>query len=140
MSRPKCSGSTRTCPIRSIARFPTPAWRCTSANGRTSQINRPHAMNAGTIQTWGEINHTLDRFAEDDEVRVVVLTGTGRAFSAGDDVKEIFLRRQKSGEDHHDNVVGEAEALRRHEPVGLDRLVVYPKPTIASINGVAVGS
>ena len=105
----------------------------------TIQINRPHAMNAGTIQTWGEINHTLDQFAEDDEVRVVVLTGTGRAFSAGDDVKEIFLRRQESGEDHHDNVVGEAEALRRHEPVGLDRLVVYPKPTIASINGVAVG-
>jgi 2-(1,2-epoxy-1,2-dihydrophenyl)acetyl-CoA isomerase len=105
----------------------------------TIQINRPHAMNAGTIRTWTEINEALDEFDRNEEVRVVVLTGTGRAFSAGDDVKEIFVRRQESGEDLHADVRVEAEALRRHQPVGLDRLVVYPKPTIASINGVAVG-
>lgn len=105
----------------------------------TIRLNRPEALNAGTIVTWGEVNDALDSFANDDEVRVVVLTGTGRAFCAGDDVKEIFVKRQESGEETHGNVLTEAEALRTHSPVGLDRLVVYPKPTIAAINGVAVG-
>jgi enoyl-CoA hydratase/carnithine racemase len=104
----------------------------------TIRINRPQAMNAGTLRTWAEINHALDSFAEDDGVRVVVLTGTGRAFCAGDDVKEIFVKKQDEGERQVD-VRAEAEALRSHTPVGLDRLVTYPKPTIASINGVAVG-
>ena len=110
----------------------------------TIRIDRPHAMNAGTIRTWAEMNRALDEFAADDDVRVVVLTGTGRAFCAGDDVKEIFQRRLDAAGDGQDgdgdtSVVSEAEALRTHTPVGLDRLVTYPKPTIASLNGVAVG-
>ena len=105
----------------------------------TIRLNRPEALNSGTIQTWSEVNQALDTFAADDDVRVVILTGTGRAFCAGDDVKEIFVKRQESGEEQHSNVLAEAEALRVHAPVGLDRLVTYPKPTIAMINGVAVG-
>src|SRR5690554_6820192 len=97
----------------------------------TIRINRPHAMNAGTARTWAEMNHALDAFAADDAVRVVVLTGTGRAFCAGDDVKELFQRRLE-GEAPEPDVAAEAEALRRHAPVGLDRLVTYPKPTIAA--------
>jgi enoyl-CoA hydratase/carnithine racemase len=104
----------------------------------TIRINRPQAMNAGTIQTWNEISAALDEFEADDDVRVVILTGTGRAFSAGDDVKEIFLRRQEEGPGES-NIRAEAEQLRRHAPVALDRLIVYPKPTIAAVNGVAVG-
>lgn len=104
----------------------------------TIRINRPQVMNAGTHQTWDEISQALDSFADDDDVRVVVLTGTGRAFSAGDDVKEIFVRKQEEGDAGAD-IAREAEMLRRHDPVSLDRLVTYPKPTIAAVNGVAVG-
>ncbi len=104
----------------------------------TITINRPQSMNAGTIQTWGEINRALDEFEANDDVRVVVLTGAGRAFCAGDDVKEIFVRKQEEG-DAGSDIRREAEALRSHEPVGLDRILTYPKPTIASVNGVAVG-
>jgi len=108
----------------------------------TIRVDRPHAMNAGTIRTWAEINRALDEFLADDDVRVVVLTGTGRAFCAGDDVKEIFQRRLDEGapaDGDGAGVAAEAEALRAHSPVGLDRLVTYPKPTIAALNGVAVG-
>lgn len=111
----------------------------TEDNVGTIRLNRPEALNAGTMQTWTEVNQALDAFAGDNSIRVVVLTGTGRAFSAGDDVKEIFLKRQESGNETAASVLPEAEALRTHSPVGLDRLIVYPKPTIASINGVAVG-
>ncbi len=57
----------------------------------TITINRPHAMNAGTIRTWGEIADAFHDAERDNDIRVVVLTGAGRAFCAGDDVKEIFL-------------------------------------------------
>lgn len=101
------------------------------------RINRPEVLNAGTIRTWTEIGSALEEFAIDEGVRVVVLTGTGRAFSAGDDVKNIFVRALEEGP--RDDVVTAAEALRSHQPVALDNLVFYPKPTIAAINGVAVG-
>jgi len=57
----------------------------------TITINRPHAMNAATIKTYDEMIDALRDAEADDSVRVVVLTGAGRAFCAGDDVKEIFL-------------------------------------------------
>jgi enoyl-CoA hydratase/carnithine racemase len=104
----------------------------------TIRINRPQVMNAGTIQTWAEINAALDEFERDDDVRVVIITGAGRAFCAGDDVKENFVRAQEEG-GFGVSVEDEADALRRHEPVALDRILTYPKPTIASINGAAVG-
>ncbi|MGC1400062.1 enoyl-CoA hydratase/isomerase family protein, partial [Candidatus Binatus sp.] len=54
----------------------------------TITINRPHAMNAATIKTYDEMVDALRDAEADDSVRVVVLTGAGRAFCAGDDVKE----------------------------------------------------
>ncbi len=57
----------------------------------TITINRPQVMNACTIKTYDEMLDALRDAEADDRVRVVVLTGAGRAFCAGDDVKEIFL-------------------------------------------------
>src|SRR5258708_7113099 len=103
----------------------------------TITINRPQAMNAGTIKTWAEIGDAFRDAERDDEIRVVVLTGTGRAFCAGDDVKEIFLNPEFR--DAKPNKRIDVEQWRKHEPVALDFLIEYPKPTIASVNGAAVG-
>ena len=103
----------------------------------TVTINRPQAMNAATIQTYREMTDALRDAERDDSIRVVVLTGAGRGFCAGDDVKAIFLNpefREAKPEKRQ-----EVEEWRTHEPVGLDFLIEYPKPTIASVNGPAVG-
>ena len=104
----------------------------------TIRLNRPDALNAIRPKTSEELIAAFRSLEEDDDVSVVILTGTGKAFCAGDDVKEIFARRLDAPPPEPD-VRREAEALRRHEPVGLDFLSKYSKPTIASINGVAVG-
>ena len=103
----------------------------------TITINRPQAMNAGTIRTWGEIADAFHDAERDNDIRVVVLTGAGRAFCAGDDVKEIFLNPEFR--DAKPNTAKDVEEWRTHEPVALDFLIEYPKPTIASVNGAAVG-
>jgi 2-(1,2-epoxy-1,2-dihydrophenyl)acetyl-CoA isomerase len=103
----------------------------------TITINRPNAMNSGTIKTWAEIGDAFRDAERDDDIRVVVLTGAGRAFCAGDDVKEIFLNPEFR--DAKPNKRNDVEQWRKHEPVALDFLVEYPKPTIASVNGAAVG-
>src|SRR5271167_3858664 len=103
----------------------------------TITINRPHAMNAATIKTYDEMIDALRDAEADDSVRVVVLTGAGRAFCAGDDVKEIFLNPEFR--DAKPNKAKDVEEWRSHAPVALDFLIEYPKPTIASVNGAAVG-
>ena len=103
----------------------------------TITINRPQAMNAGTIRTWGEIADAFHDAERDNNIRVVILTGAGRAFCAGDDVKEIFLNPEFR--DAKPNTAKDVEEWRTHAPVALDFLIDYPKPTIASVNGAAVG-
>jgi 2-(1,2-epoxy-1,2-dihydrophenyl)acetyl-CoA isomerase len=103
----------------------------------TITLNRPQVMNACTIKTYDEILDALRDAEADDAVRVVVLTGAGRGFCAGDDVKEIFLNPEFR--DAKPAKRTEVEEWRQHSPVALDLLVTYPKPTIASVNGAAVG-
>ncbi len=103
----------------------------------TVTINRPQAMNACTIKTYNEMADALRDAERDDSVRVVVITGAGRGFCAGDDVKEIFLNPEFR--DARPSKRTEVEEWRTHEPVALDFLVTYPKPTIAAVNGAAVG-
>jgi 2-(1,2-epoxy-1,2-dihydrophenyl)acetyl-CoA isomerase len=103
----------------------------------TITINRPQAMNAATLKTYGEMLDALRDAEADDNIRVVVMTGAGRAFCAGDDVKEIFLNPEFT--EHRLSKRTEVEEWRTHSPVALDLLITYPKPTIASVNGAAVG-
>ena len=92
-------------------------------------MNRPDAMNALDVETLTELRDRLRELAEDREAQVVVLTGAGdRAFIAGADIKYM------SGLG-----VEEAKAWGQlgHEAGRL--LEVMPKPTIAAINGFALG-
>jgi enoyl-CoA hydratase/carnithine racemase len=100
----------------------------------TLTLNRPSKLNAFTRQMLAELLDAFDRADADDEVRVIIVTGAGRAFCAGADLS--------AGADSFD-----ADA-RPDRPSGLNRdggglltLRIYNsrKPVIAAINGAAVG-
>ncbi|MCL5960925.1 MAG: enoyl-CoA hydratase/isomerase family protein [Chloroflexi bacterium] len=92
-------------------------------------INRP-PLNLLTEDTWEETAEALARAGEDEAVRVVALTGAGeRAFSAGADVKAL---PQQTGP--MDSLAA-TQKLRDH----LSLLESYPKPTIAAVDGYALG-
>jgi len=100
-------------------------------------LNRPEAMNALTLLTHEELTGAIGQAAGDDDVRVIVLTGAGKAFCAGDDVKKIFL---KGGLDASAAVKSRAKMLQGDLMTGGGhRLLEINKPTIAAVNGVAVG-
>ncbi|UCF94364.1 MAG: enoyl-CoA hydratase [Desulfobacterales bacterium] len=99
----------------------------------TITLNRPESMNAYNIVMLNELTAALEEAAVDDEIRAVVLTGEGRAFSAGADVKgaEALVGLQKIREEKQDIlklVVRVVLTIRQ-----------MPKPVVAALNGVAAG-
>lgn len=90
-------------------------------------LNRPDAMNSFTTALSLELQLALERIADDDSVRVVVLTGEGRCFSAGADLKSGFEGR---------NVFGKLQY--EYRPV-LSAIATMSKPVIAAVPGSAAG-
>lgn len=105
------------------------------ANGiATLTLNRPEKLNALNEHMAAELLDTVTQIEQDSEVKVLIITGAGRAFWAGADVKELFLRgieERKHGREPFD-ILGWLEKLCL-------QLRNMPKPTIAAINGYAVG-
>ena len=93
------------------------------------RLNRPRVLNAMNRQLWTEMREALEDAREDDAVKVVVITGEGRAFSTGADLKESKTR---SIEAYRDYLVSLQEVSRI--------IIRYEKPTVAAINGYAIGS
>jgi enoyl-CoA hydratase/carnithine racemase len=90
-------------------------------------LNRPDALNAVNSALAIAAGSALETAAADHEVRVVVLTGAGRAFCAGADLKEIAAGRRIDDPDH-----------REWDFAGIVRHWI-PKPIIAAVNGFALG-
>jgi 2-(1,2-epoxy-1,2-dihydrophenyl)acetyl-CoA isomerase len=99
----------------------------------TLTFNRPERMNALSTPIMEELLHGLPRLAGDPAVRVVVLTGAGRAFCAGGDVKSMAGGGERRSE-------AEATAHLRSRMEVSRILHELPKPTIAMINGPAAGA
>ncbi|MEP7034587.1 MAG: enoyl-CoA hydratase-related protein [Actinomycetota bacterium] len=99
----------------------------------TVTINRPEAMNSLDRATKNQLLATLRGVAEDSSVRCVVLTGTGRAFSVGQDLKEHIALLSNRDESLWSTVPD------HYNPI-VELLATMNKPVIASVNGVAAGA
>lgn len=99
----------------------------------TVRINRPNDMCALDIPTKEGLLAALREAADDATVRVVVLTGTGRAFCVGQDLKE-HLGLLQSGDDALSNTVAQ-----HYNPI-VELISTMNKPVIAAVNGVAAGA
>lgn len=93
------------------------------------RLHRPQVLNAMNKQMWLDIQAALSDSKADPAVKVVVFTGTGRAFSTGADLKESKTRTPEAYRDYLEEL---QEASRR--------IIHFEKPTIAAINGYALGS
>lgn len=95
----------------------------------TVTINRPESLNALNSQVYTELYEVFGEIEKDDEVRVVILTGSGeRAFVAGSDITEMAPKSSQE-------IVGFVEIARQAS----DRIYYLSKPVIAAINGYALG-
>lgn len=93
----------------------------------TITLDRPEALNALTSDMLVAVADALDRFADDDTVQAIVLTGAGRAFSAGVDLKALGQRTLRGGK------VG--DVLDVPARAVTTRLTEIPKVVIARVNG-----
>jgi enoyl-CoA hydratase/carnithine racemase len=96
---------------------------------RVITLDRPNTRNAFDHQQYVDTAAALARAIDDDAVRVIVITGAGSAFSAGQDLKEMAALM--SGELHIDGGQG--------FPALLEQLENCDKPLIAAVNGAAAG-
>ncbi|MBA3783014.1 MAG: enoyl-CoA hydratase/isomerase family protein [Nocardioides sp.] len=100
----------------------------------TITLNRPDAMNSLDIATKVALRDAVHAVANDDAVRCVVLTGTGRAFCVGQDLKEHITILQSGSSDVLFSTVDE-----HYNPI-VTALATMQKPVIAAVNGVAAGA
>ena len=103
----------------------------TAAGVATITLNRPDAYNALNLQLARELHSAAIEVSEDPAVRSVVLTGAGRAFCGGGDVKDFVHNLPRIG------VLLKELTTYVHGTVS--RLVRAPKPVITAVNGVAAG-
>ncbi len=96
----------------------------------TLTMNRPEARNALSVAMMSALQEAIDAIAKDRSVKVVVLSGTGPAFCAGHDLKEL---RANPGRQHYQAVFAQCSRL-------MVSIVKLPKPVIARIHGIATAA
>jgi trans-feruloyl-CoA hydratase/vanillin synthase len=95
-------------------------------------FNRPEKRNAMSPQLHHEMDDALMRLAIDDETKVLIITGKGEAFSAGQDLK-LYFRETENDPVAKQRAQQAANSWRWH------RITSFPKPTIAMVNGYCFG-
>lgn len=96
----------------------------------TITLNRPEVFNAFNEEQSYELQDALKTAKKDDEIRVVVITGAGKAFCSGQDLKSISGSGQRSLSD---------SLYKRYNPI-IKAMRDLPKPIICRLNGVAAGA
>ncbi|HKS93019.1 MAG TPA: enoyl-CoA hydratase-related protein [Tepidiformaceae bacterium] len=99
----------------------------------TITLNRPEVMNALTRELYAELEAAIRDAHSDPEVRCVIITGAGRAFCSGDDVRQIMLGEQR------DATVTRLRDVRPRPTPAAAAILQCDKPVIAAVNGAAVG-
>lgn len=93
-------------------------------------LNRPEVLNALNRRAWQEIYENLERVEKNENVRAVIITGAGRAFCVGDDIKEVFgLQTPEEFRKFFSDFAAPT----------ITKIVSLPKPVIAAVNGLAYG-
>lgn len=95
-------------------------------------LNRPNVLNALNDQLIEELIALLDQLEDQVEPRVLIITGTERAFSAGADLKSILSMQQSEKLNPTEGFLRKVSAL-------FNKIETYTKPVIAAINGIAYG-
>ena len=111
--------------------YETVIWEQDGGVGRLT-LNRPDSLNAWTAQFGSELKQVIEGEATDESVPAVLITGAGRGFSSGADLKAGF----ESAEDGMPDIRRELGDIYHPVITGVRRL---PKPVVAAINGPAVG-
>ncbi len=99
----------------------------------TITLNRPEVLNALTLEIYAQLRDLFEALRYDDKVKVVIITGAGRAFCSGGDVHTIIgevLKRDMHGHLEFCRMTGHLVRNMR----------LLPKPIIAAINGTAAGA
>jgi 2-(1,2-epoxy-1,2-dihydrophenyl)acetyl-CoA isomerase len=98
----------------------------------TITLNRPEAMNALNTAAKTELLAALRRASGDGAVRAVILTGAGRGFCAGQDLREHAATLEAGGT--------VSDTVREHYNPIVETITRMPKPVVAAVNGVAAGA
>ena len=99
----------------------------------TVTLNRPESMNSLSVELKQALVTELDAVARDESVRAVVLTGNGRGFCVGQDLRE-HVASLESGD-----VAPLSTVVEHYNPI-VTSLATMPKPVIAAVNGMAAGA
>jgi 2-(1,2-epoxy-1,2-dihydrophenyl)acetyl-CoA isomerase len=112
--------------------YETLIWEQTGASGRLT-LNRPESLNSWTAEFGEELKQVLNGEAADPSVRAILITGAGRGFSSGADLKAGF---DADPDDGRPDVRKELDEVYHPIIVAVREL---PKPVVAAVNGPAVG-
>ena len=100
-------------------------------NIRTIILNRPEKLNAINLEMATSIRKEVEKASEEESVKILILTGNGRAFSVGGDVNEMGNYLPKAGDLFY--------KLTEHLHTTVERIMTMKKPVICGINGIVAG-